>query len=56
MISMSTDTLALEQIREPEARRNLTLIYHVITILWLTHDKLADLVIFISTCTCPVLL
>jgi len=54
MISMSTDTLALEQIREAETRRNLTLMHHVITILRLTHDKLANLVISISTCTCLI--
>lgn len=43
MIPMAPHTLSLEQRREPQARRNKTLVNSLGAILRLAHDKLANL-------------
>ena len=43
MVPMPPDSLTLEQIREPQPRRDLTLMQDIISVLRLADDKLTHL-------------
>lgn len=43
MIPVPPDTLSLEQIREPQASRDLRFMHKLISVLRLANDELADL-------------
>lgn len=43
MIPMPSNTLSLEQIREPETREDLAFMDEFVSVFWLADDKFTDL-------------